>query len=109
VLRIFCLAMLLLASAGMARSDGPGVVGPDRVAEVVAADQVDELLAKTGAELLAAASRANVGKPSVGLKKLPVVASDFRAVLKSTAAKIVQPAKSCAVTLLRKVHPRGAR
>jgi len=100
---VISLGMLLVLCGVDSRAD-VGRVDAAGVATLVAAMKADELAADQGEQILLAASRARVGQPSLGMKGVPLVGGGkIKAALKSTAKQIVQPARSCAVTLRGKV------
>lgn len=106
-------AGMLLALGGMVPAYGVGRVGPDAVAGVVDAMKAEEAAqAEAGELLLAAASKARVGQPSVGMRGVPPVGGAKRdrqalagkATSSPGAAKIVAPARSCAAEIRRRVR-----
>lgn len=104
---------MLLALGGMVPVYGVGRVGPDAVAGVVDAMKAEDLAqAEAGELLLGAASKARVGQKPVGMQGVPPVGGakrDRQALAGRTTssagkAKIVDPARSCAAEIRRRVR-----
>lgn len=112
--RACAMLWVLFAGSVLARADGVGRPGPDLVAKAVAEVKAEEEAAQVGEALLAAASKARIGQPPIGMKGIPRVGGpkdqtakpQIKAAPKSTVVKIVQQTRSCAVTLLGKVKAR---